>query len=160
MDGALKKQVSKVQSEIKAGTAHFKFPAHADYLAIVRSLLQGIATRMGFESDDIDDLKIAVTEACRNCIHHAYPRGRVQPMEVIFDIKADCLMVFIKDWGRGFNTKSMLMKLQSDFYQKELGEKNTGLYIVMELVDDLSLSSNAPHGTTVKLTKYIEGHGE
>lgn len=39
-------------------------PARAEYVAVVRLTAAGIAARMLFSYDDIEDLKIAVSEAC------------------------------------------------------------------------------------------------
>ncbi|MFS8513265.1 MAG: anti-sigma B factor RsbW, partial [Planifilum fulgidum] len=41
-------------------------PAKADFVGVVRLAVSGIASRMGFSYDDIEDLKVAVAEACTN----------------------------------------------------------------------------------------------
>ena len=48
-----------------------KIPAKADYVGVVRLLVSGLANRMGFAYDDIEDVKVAVAEACTNVVTHA-----------------------------------------------------------------------------------------
>ena len=54
-----------------------KIPAKPDYLSVIRLTLSGIASRMGYTFEVIEDLKIAVSEACTNAIQHAYSEDEV-----------------------------------------------------------------------------------
>jgi serine/threonine-protein kinase RsbW len=45
-------------------------PAKTDFVGIARLAVSGIANRMGFSYDDIEDLKLAVSEACTNAVVH------------------------------------------------------------------------------------------
>lgn len=49
-----------------------KLPATADFVDIVRLNLYGIASKMGFSYEDIEDMKVAVSEACNNSVLYAY----------------------------------------------------------------------------------------
>ncbi|WP_044298812.1 ATP-binding protein, partial [Clostridioides difficile] len=42
-----------------------------DYVSIIRLTAFGIANKMGFPIDDIEDIKVAVSEACTNAIKHS-----------------------------------------------------------------------------------------
>ena len=52
-----------------------KIPAKPDYLGVIRLTLSGIANRMGYTYEEIEDIKIALSEACTNAVQHAYSRG-------------------------------------------------------------------------------------
>ena len=43
-----------------------KIPAKPDYLGVIRLTLSGIASRMGYTYEVIEDIKIALSEACTN----------------------------------------------------------------------------------------------
>ncbi|CAG7645666.1 ATP-binding protein [Paenibacillus allorhizosphaerae] len=43
-------------------------PADAEYLDTIRLSLYGVAVRMGFSYESIEDLKVAVTEACNHAL--------------------------------------------------------------------------------------------
>lgn len=50
-----------------------QLPASAEYVDIVRLNLYGIAcSKMGFTYEDIEDMKVAVSEACNNSVLYAY----------------------------------------------------------------------------------------
>ena len=49
-----------------------KIPAKPEYVGVIRLTLSGIASRMGFTYDLIEDLKIAASEAITNAVQHAY----------------------------------------------------------------------------------------
>lgn len=49
-----------------------KIPAKAEYVGVIRLTLSGIASRMGFTYELIEDLKIATSEAVTNAVQHAY----------------------------------------------------------------------------------------
>lgn len=52
-------------------------PATAEYVDIVRLNLYGVASKMGFSYEEIEDMKVAVSEACNNSVLYAYKQGRV-----------------------------------------------------------------------------------
>lgn len=49
-----------------------RFPATAEYVGLVRLTLSGILNRAGANYDEIEDTKIAVSEAVTNAVKHAY----------------------------------------------------------------------------------------
>ena len=49
-----------------------KLPASAEYVSLIRLTLSGVFTRAGASYDDIEDSKIAVSEAVTNAVKHAY----------------------------------------------------------------------------------------
>ena len=65
----------------KKNTQHItmEIPSDAEHISTVRLAISGIASRMAFSIEDIEDMKIAVSEACTNAIQHAYDteEGRI-----------------------------------------------------------------------------------
>ena len=56
-----------------------QIPSDAEYVRVVRLTVIGVASRMAFSYDDIEDIKLAVSEACNNAILHAQvPTERVE----------------------------------------------------------------------------------
>ncbi|HZD71067.1 MAG TPA: anti-sigma regulatory factor [Actinomycetes bacterium] len=45
-------------------TVHLEIPASGEYLAVARAAATGLAAQLHFTYDEIDDLRIAVDEAC------------------------------------------------------------------------------------------------
>ena len=48
-----------------------RLPAQSPYVAVLRMTTAGIAARLDFTLDDIEDLRIAVGEACALLLEHA-----------------------------------------------------------------------------------------
>lgn len=80
-----------------------KIPAKPEYVGVIRLTLSGIASRMGFSYEEIEDIKIAVSEACTNAVHHAYPNDEGGEVIVGFGIYEDKLETMISDSGKSFN---------------------------------------------------------
>ena len=56
---------------------------------------------MGFSYEDIEDMKVAVSEACNNSVLYAYSHegGMV---EVVFEVDGETLSIIVKDEGASF----------------------------------------------------------
>ena len=74
-----------MMTEPRAGSIHppanspsmeIRIPASADWVRVVRLTVAGIAGRMGFTFDDVEDIKLAVAEACNNAILHSGANSR------------------------------------------------------------------------------------
>ena len=55
--------------------AEIRLPAETAYVAVLRMASSGIAARLDFTLDDVDDLKMAVSEACAMVLADATPGG-------------------------------------------------------------------------------------
>ncbi len=53
-------------------------PADGAYLAVLRTAAAGLAARLDFTLDDIEDLRIAVDEACAILLSQASPGARLR----------------------------------------------------------------------------------
>lgn len=57
--------------------AEVRLPADSAYVAVLRMAAAGIAARLDFTLDDIEDLKMAVSEACAMVLVDATPEGHL-----------------------------------------------------------------------------------
>jgi serine/threonine-protein kinase RsbW len=66
-------------------------PCKAEYVSAARLTVSGIASRMGFDIETVEDIKVAVSEVCNRIICTAgTPDSRY---EIIFDISNDRLKI-------------------------------------------------------------------
>ncbi|MBE5083166.1 ATP-binding protein, partial [Bacillus thuringiensis] len=49
-----------------------RVPAKPQFVSVIRLTVSGFASRIDFNYNDIEDLKIAASEAVTNVVHHAY----------------------------------------------------------------------------------------
>jgi serine/threonine-protein kinase RsbW len=57
--------------------AEVRLPADSAYVAVLRMATAGIAARLDFTLDDIEDLRMAVGEACTMLLDRARPGGQL-----------------------------------------------------------------------------------
>ncbi len=66
-------------------------PYKADYVSVARLTASGIASRIGFDIETVEDIKVAVSEVCSRIISAA--AGLEGQYEVLFDIYAEELVI-------------------------------------------------------------------
>ncbi|RAI79053.1 anti-sigma B factor RsbW [Macrococcoides caseolyticum subsp. hominis] len=133
-----------------------RFPAIAEYVGLVRLTLSGILNRAGANYDEIEDTKIAVSEAVTNAVKHAYKddiQGDVLVGYVIFDNKVE---VIVSDSGTSFDyerTKSELGPYEENENIDFIREGGLGLFLIESLMDEVNVKKDS--GITISMTKYI-----
>ncbi|MBU8880532.1 anti-sigma B factor RsbW [Bacillus sp. FJAT-29790] len=135
-----------------------KIPAKPEYIGVIRLTLSGIASRMGYAYDDIEDLKIAISEACTNAVQHAYKNDEGGEIIVGFGLYENKLEMMIADSGKSFNfeqTKSELGPYSASSSIDQLSEGGLGLYLIETLMDEVRVLNNS--GVTVFMVKYLSG---
>ena len=116
-------------------------PAKPEYIGVIRLTLSGIANRLGFSYDDIEDMKIAVAEACTNVVNHAY-KGE-GTMNVSYQIyENEKLEIIVSDKGQSFDVNGVREKLGPVDAKKpveQLKEGGLGLYLINTLMDKVEI---------------------
>ncbi|MCM3112277.1 anti-sigma B factor RsbW [Lederbergia lenta] len=134
-----------------------KIPAKAEYVGVIRLTLSGIASRMGFAYDLIEDLKIATSEAITNAVQHAYKKDEGGEVVVGFALYTERLEVMVSDSGKSFNlteTREETGPYQENIQLEFLREGGLGLYLIESLMDEVRVHQN--EGVTVFMTKYLD----
>jgi serine/threonine-protein kinase RsbW len=131
-----------------------EIPASPEYIAIARLVVSSIASsRRNLPDDRIDDLKLAVSEACTNAIEasgHASDRVKIRIEDD--DTK---LEVNVKDTGPGFDLDTLPTHPPVTDPERLNFERGLGIPLIRTLVDDVEFDSSAG-GTSVRLTVYGE----
>lgn len=130
-------------------------PAKAEYVDIVRLALFGIADKTGFSFDEIEDLKVAVTEACTNVVLHAYSNQQPGMIDIRFELEDHGICIHIKDEGSSFEYEHAVNKVASlhDKALSELTPGGLGIFMMHALMDKVEVRTDK--GTEVILTKLI-----
>nr|WP_263324197.1 anti-sigma B factor RsbW [Neobacillus sp. Marseille-Q6967] len=138
-----------------------KIPAKPEYVGVIRLTISGIASRMGYTYEEIEDIKIAVSEACTNAVQHAYPSDEGGEVIVGFGIYEDKLETMVADSGKSFNflqTKNELGPYTESSTVDQLTEGGLGLYLIETLMDEVRVLNRS--GVTVFMVKYLGGERE
>lgn len=136
-------------------TIRMTLPAEAEYIDLVRLTLYGLGTKLGFSYEDIEDMKVAVAEACNNAVVHAYEPGRIGTIEVRFELLEDGMKVTVKDEGGSFNFDEKAQQASSlhDQSLEEAKVGGLGIYLMQALMDEVEVTNDG--GTEVVLTKWL-----
>ncbi len=69
-----------------------RLPADGAYLSVLRTATAGLAARLDFTLDEIEDLRIAVDEACAMLLPDAVPES---DLTCTFELSTDAIMVTV-----------------------------------------------------------------
>lgn len=127
-------------------TIKMEITANPEYVSIIRLTTSGIANKVGFCIDDIEDLKVAISEACTNAIKHSLD----DRFTIIYSMIENGLTIEIIDNGKGYD-RSTVNEPDID----NLKESGMGLFIIESLMDDVIVESQEGKGTSIKMTKYL-----
>ena len=76
-------------------------PARPENVAVVRHVLGAFAEALQLPDPVIEDMRLAVTEACTNVVRHAYADGDPGAVEILIRPDGRTLQVTVTDQGRG-----------------------------------------------------------
>lgn len=134
-----------------------KVPAKAEYVGVIRLSVSGVANRMGFDYEKIEDLKVAVAEAVTNVVEHAYQEDETGEVTIGFGIYEDRIEIMVADHGDSFDLNKVKRDIgpyQSNESIETLREGGFGLFLINALMDKVEINND--FGVIVLMTKYIE----
>jgi serine/threonine-protein kinase RsbW len=76
-------------------------PARPENVAVIRHVLGAFAEALQLPADLVEDMRLAVTEACTNVVRHAYHDGGQGPIDVVIRPNGDRLDLIVSDRGAG-----------------------------------------------------------
>lgn len=127
-------------------------PAQTRYLQAVRLLTGGLGARANLSMEDVENVKIAVNEACTNVTKHAFCDENTPDecsMKLVFFLSDGEMTVEVIDEGSGFDPKHLQPQIRPPLSE----QGSLGLYLVHELMDEVKIESAPGSGTKVIMTK-------
>jgi serine/threonine-protein kinase RsbW len=133
----------------RGGIVALTVPARAEFIALGRLALTGLARTRALSAEIVADLKLALTEACSNSVRHAYDEGREGVVEILYELSDDRIAIQVTDDGSGFNPEIL------ERAQEELDEGGLGIAIIRALTDELEIGARPEGGSQLRFTKYL-----
>lgn len=129
-----------------------EIPPRLDYLAIVRLV---VATAAALDpplpDSRLDDLRLAVTEACSNAIKAHRPDAAGDPVVITCHLDEDRFRVEIHDRGPGFDPDALAALPEPSDPSRLQHESGLGIPLIKVLTDDVTFRP-AADGTVVSMT--------
>jgi serine/threonine-protein kinase RsbW len=131
-------------------TVRLRVPARAEYIALARLALSGLADIVTLPDELLADLKLALTEAVSNSVRHAYADGGGF-VSISYELSGDALAVEVVDDGKGFDPER-----PPALEGEELTEGGLGIAIIRTIADEFELqSSPGVRGSRLRFVKRL-----
>ncbi len=132
-------------------------PCRAEYVGVARLAILGVASRLNFTYDDVEDLRLAVGEACTSAIDRASPKAQSEaPIEITCQIQPDALTVEVHYNLNHFNDQADPSAEAPERSEPSIDPVNIGALLMEILVDSVEVENDPVRGTTVRLLKRVQ----
>lgn len=122
-----------MSSESEQGRLFLRIPGKPEYVSLVRLTISGLASRVNDLSyEDIEDLKLAVAEACSRAILH----GNGEEISIECQVSDHSVTVSIQDQGTG-----------------EEEEDDMGIFLIRSLMEEVTIKTLAGKGSILSMSK-------
>src|SRR5262245_17400389 len=115
-------------------------PARPENVSVIRHVLGAFAESLRLPDDLVEDLRLAVTEACTNVVRHAYPPELPGPVEISIVPTDEYVSVVVADHGRGIGASS------------DTTGPGFGLPLIAAIADEVELQPVPGGGSRVAMT--------
>ncbi len=125
----------------------FSVPGKPQYVGTIRMAISSLANSLGFDVEAIEDIKVAVSEACTNAVCH---RSTISgEYEVFCELSKDRLVVSVVDKAGGYDPETY-----SEPCLECPKEGGLGIYIIKALMDEVDIFTEVGIGTRIQMVKY------
>jgi serine/threonine-protein kinase RsbW len=139
--------IPEVTADPTFGKVELSIPSKAEWVAVARLAVAAVASRLRFSVDEIEDIKLAVAEACTNCIQHS---SATDELNLTCEVFSDQLRVTVRDRGATLRLESVSENVFSDDGSDELG-----VFLIRALMDTVGYRFDKREGTELVMTKRV-----
>lgn len=129
------------------------FSSLAENVGIARMLIASIGAQLDLSLNDIEELKVAVSEAVSNSIIHGYRRKTDELVYLNIELDSESLRIVVRDEGCGIPDVEQAMQ---PAYSTDPERMGLGFVFMQSFMDDLQVDSTVNQGTTVTMTKQLD----
>ena len=128
--------------------------SRTENLSVIRNFICDFTSDMGFSTEAIDNIMLAVDEACTNIIKHAYKSYPDGEIIIKLESSGNKLIITIIDYGASFAPDSVPEPdLRKYYKQHKVG--GLGMYLMKTLMDDVKYVSVPGKYNQVLLSKSL-----
>jgi serine/threonine-protein kinase RsbW len=130
-----------------------RIPSIPIFERVVRASAAEVGSAAGFSPEQVEDLKLAVSEAVNNAIDHGNRGDTAKLVGVTFDIDGEKIEIRISDQGEGIERINVARRVIDDETLEAGYLRGFGMYLISALVDDYEIESSQ-QGTVLTLRLY------
>jgi anti-sigma regulatory factor (Ser/Thr protein kinase) len=128
------------RAAIASTDVRLTLPARPENVAVIRHVLGAFAEALRLPPELVEDMRLAVTEACTNVVRHAYRDGESGPIDVVIRPNGDRLELVVADDGQGIGPS------------RDVAGPGLGLPLIAALADSVELQQGPRRGSRVTMS--------
>jgi serine/threonine-protein kinase RsbW len=115
-------------------------PARPENVAVIRHVMGAFAEALQLPAELVEDMRLAVTEACTNVVRHAYHGREPGPIDVVIRPNGDELQLIVADQGTGIGPSP------------DLAGPGLGLPLIAALADHVEIEHGPSRGSRLAMS--------
>lgn len=133
---------------------HFfiRFTSLSENVGLARVMAAAFAAQIDFTLNEIEEIKVAISEAVSNSVIHGY-ENQSGEIELVMNLYEDKLEYIITDFGKGI--ADIAQALQPSF-STDPERMGLGFVFMESFMDKLEVKSELGQGTKVRMIKNFE----
>lgn len=136
-----------LQNKIK-----MSFQSIGENVALARLVVAAALAERDITLAELDEIKVAVSEAVSNAIIHGYENRTEQMVDMEIDIDGDDLAILVRDDGVGIADIELAMQ---PTYSSSTERMGLGFSFMQSFMDKVEVRSALGKGTSVRLYKKL-----
>ena len=121
-------------------------------VALVRMVASGFLIPYDLTMEELDEIKIALSEAATNCIIHGYAEQPDKEFTVLLEVQDQTLTIQVSDTGVGISDIAQAMLPAFSTRAEHMG---LGFVFMQTFMDGVEVVSSPGEGTTVTMYKQL-----
>jgi serine/threonine-protein kinase RsbW len=127
-------------------------PCKAQYVSIARLAMLGVASRLPFSFDEVEDLRLAVGEACTQAVEQASSKSSDKNISITCRLAESSLETIVSCEGLPMPIQSTSSDSEMSVGMGDYAGENLGMLLMEILVDQVEFKENQK-GYEIRLTK-------
>lgn len=137
-------------SERQPSIVELKIPSKPEFVGVARLAILGVASKMRFSYDEVEDIRLAVGEACTTAVERAITANKTDTnITIRSEISDGKLTVEVRD-----EVGRLPQPPEKPESPAELDEQSLGALLMELLVDEFGVEPTPEGGTLVRMVKY------
>jgi stage II sporulation protein AB (anti-sigma F factor) len=138
---------------MKGNKLNLTFSSIPENVTIARMLASALGAQLDLPMNELEELKVAVSEAVSNAIIHGYANNPDGFVTLEFEVAADKIIIEVIDQGCGIPDIKQAMQASFSTDPERMG---LGFIFMQSFMDDLQVQSEVGSGTKVLMIKNLK----
>lgn len=127
--------------------------SRGENIAFARVAVAAFAAQLDFTLAEIEEIKVAISEAVSNCVIHGYQNRPDEMIVIAMSIEENRLQMSVEDFGIGIEDIEAAMQPSFTTGEERMG---LGLVFINSFMTEMELISTPGKGTLVRMVKIPE----